>query len=326
MSAESPDANGQEMPMKARPAPKLRMGADHLESGLAEVGKRHRAFVSNLPLGPRVFLPTLAREVGGYFPQGVVVLGGSPGAGKTALAHAVSATAGCAAVVISLEMAANVLIDRHISRATGRWLSEIRSGALPPETWDKLFHETTGSMPHVGFIDGTRGGVTRKIISDAAKIARAESGSEHLLIVIDSFHSWMRGYEPGSNGARREPRDILERSLHGIGQLSSELEATIFLITEQSKAAMESDRQEASADSRVFAYISELVLMLTRDREIDADSNGEVPVRLTIGKNRHGAPGGRIELQFCGGKMSFRENPLGGRTIESASKGKRRTK
>jgi replicative DNA helicase len=309
--------DSQETPKEGAQAPRLRMVQDYLQEGRGEAARRHHAYLKGTPLGPKVYLQTLAREIGGCLPQGVTVVSGSPGGGKTSLAHELCANAGCAAVVVSLEMTATVLIDRHLARATKTWLSDIRSGKLPPEKWEELFDETMAGMPHVGLVDGTRGGVSRQIISDAAQVAREESESDHLLLVIDSFHSWMRGFEPDKNSTSGDARINIERSLHGIGQLGSQLNASILLITEQSKASMDSDRQESSADSRVFAYISELVINLTRDRTIDADSNGEVPVLLTVGKNRHGAPGGRINLQFCGGKMTFRENPVGGRTIES---------
>jgi hypothetical protein len=40
---------------------------------------------------------------------------------------------------------------------------------------------------------------------------------------------------------------------------------------------------------------------------VQADVDGEIPIRATLPKNRHGANGVQVDMRFNGGFMAFRE-------------------
>jgi hypothetical protein len=95
--------------------------------------------------------------------------------------------------------------------------------------------------------------------------------------------------------------------LQSLQRFAADLNCSVFIVAEQNRASMGTDRQEASAGSRVYEYSAELIVALTRDRDAKPDTNGEVPIVASLVKNRHGDAGEKIDLRFSGRLMTFRE-------------------
>jgi replicative DNA helicase len=291
------------MPEPVPNAPLIRL-RDLIAEGFDEATKRHDALKNDTSLGPKVALSSkLSRAIGGRIPLGVSVMHGAPGTAKTALVNQLAAEAGCPSILVTCEMRPLVLLHRHAARVTKTFLSKFTSGELPPDEWKALIERTVEALPDLSILDGTRGPVPIERIRECAEEAKAEAEAAHLLVVIDSAHSWVRG--SGATGATEY--DATNAALQSLQRLSADQSCSVFIVAEQNRASMGTDRQEASAGSRVYEYSAELIVALTRDREAKLDTNGEVPILATLAKNRHGDAGERIDLRFSGRLMTFRE-------------------
>jgi replicative DNA helicase len=283
--------------------PRLTHLADLLDAGLAEATARHDAYANGTPLGPAIGLSAgLSRELCGSLPIGLTVLHGPPGSAKTALANQLAAEAKCPALIVTCEMAPLELLRRHAARVTKTYLSKFRTGQLAPSEWLSLMRRTVATMPEVAVLDGTAAPIALDVLRDAAEATKGDAA--HLLVVVDSLHSWVRG--SGLLETLNE-YEATNAALHALQRLSAELRCAVLVVAEQNRASMGSNRQEAAAGSRVFEYAAEVVVALERDRDAVPDADDEVPIFATLAKNRLGAAGKRIELRFAGGFMRFRE-------------------
>lgn len=277
---------------------------DILDETVALAAQRHDAYNTGEALGPRVVLsPKLSREICGHFPIGVSVLHGPPGSAKTALANQLAAEAGCPALIVTCEMSPVVLLQRQTARVTRTHISKFSTGELTPELCRSLVTQTIATMPNLALLDCTGAPVSMSFLREAAIATRGES--DHLLVVVDSMHSFVR-----RSGAAREGIDdrvSTNQAIDALQCLAADAKCAVLIIAEQNRASQGSDRQEAAADTRVFEYAAELIIALSRDRSIREDVNGEFPVTATLAKNRNGSPGTVIDLRFSGRFMTFRE-------------------
>jgi replicative DNA helicase len=249
--------------------------------------------------------PRDSAERCGHFPIGVSVLHGPPGSAKTALANQLAAEAGCPALIVTCEMSPVVLLQRQTARVTRTHISKFSTGELAPDLCRALVIQTIEAMPDLAILDATRAPVSMTFLRESATVTRDVGESGHLLIVIDSMHSFVRRSGAARDGI--DDRIATNQAIDALQQLAAELRCSILIIAEQNRASQGSDRQEAAADTRVFEYAAELIIALSRDRTIREDALGEFPVTATLAKNRHGSPGTVIDLRFSGRFMTFRE-------------------
>jgi replicative DNA helicase len=279
----------------------------------AEYKRQYEAVAEGRALGPVLTsTPKLGAAIGGCLPVGVTILHGPPGAGKTALANQFAAEAGCPALIVSFEMAFLELLHRQAARVTKTYVDRFRSRALTPAQWLHDMRRTVATMPDLRFVDATRGRVTMPAIRAHAEATRGNS--EHLLIVVDSAHSWIRR----TRGEATE-YDAIGTLLDSLQSIAHELSAAVLVVAEQNRVSLGSDRQDAARGSGAFEYSGEIVIALSRDN-VPADADGEIPICATLAKNRYGEQGPRFDLRFCGRRMAFREGD--GTAIVSRKNGK----
>jgi replicative DNA helicase len=299
------------------PTPRLIRPCDLLTEALELATARHRAYSTGSALGPRITLsPKLDRELCGHVPNGVTILLGSPGSSKTAFVNQLAAQAECPALLVTLEMNPVTLLHRHTARVTRTHVSKFRTGELDPDLCRSLFMRTIETMPGLAFLDGTRAPVTVSDILDAALKTRGDA--PHLLVVLDSLHAWVRGSGAVVAGGASE-YTATSAAVSALQRIAADIECAVFVVSEQNRSSMGSDRQEAGADSRAIEYGAEVVIALSRDRGIREDENDEVPVTATLAKNRDGSPGTTIDLRFCGRFMTFREGDGTANVVASAA-------
>lgn len=289
-----------EAPPVSADVPRLSRLGDLLSDWAAEATAAHEAYRTNAPRGPVTGLPTLDRELGGFLAPGVHILHAGPGAGKTALALQIAATAGCPALYVSAEMAVLELFRRVVARTTGVFLGRLRSGELAPNDSLKLAQHAAAAAPGLVFADATSAFASPEWLRSVADVIRGES--DHLLIVVDSVHSWAEALE-----ADLAEYERLNAAIGGLRTLAGRLDCPVLAIAERNRASMKSGGLSASAGSRRFEYGGESVLDLGREENATADANSEIPVTLTLAKNRHGSPGRKINLKFHGAMQRFTE-------------------
>ncbi len=281
--------------------PRLTRLADLLLDWEADAIAAHACYIEGTPRGPLTQLPTLDRELGGAILPGVHFLDASPGAGKTALASQIAATAQCPALYVTAEMAVLELFRRHTARVTGTYLGKFKTGELSPAISLGLARQAAAAAPELAYVDATRAPAYPTWLAERAEVLRGRAA--HFLIVIDSVHSWAEAFPV------REVTeyDALNAAIASLRGLASQLGCAVLGIAERNRTAMSKGGLSASAGSRKFEYGSESVWSLDRKEDAQPDAAGETEITLTLQKNRNGAPGRRVRLKFHGALQRFRE-------------------
>ena len=286
---------------EAPPAPRLTRLGDLLEDWSADAEAAHQARVAGVPRGPTTNLDNLDRELGGALADGVHIVHGGPGIGKTAFVLQVAAECGCSALFVTCEMAPLELLRRHTARVTTTYMGRLKSGEFTPA--DSLAKARTAAQaaPDLVIADATHAWADPDWLRQAAEVTRGDA--QHLLIVVDSVHSWAEGMP-----VQASEYDALNGALAALRKLAADLSCPILATAERNRARMEGGGLHAAAGSRRFEYGSETVLELDRDGDDPPDAAGQSAVTLTIAKNRNGTPGRKVDLFFQGALQRFRED------------------
>jgi len=269
----------------------------------AEAALLHAAHESGQQRGAVTGIARLDAEISGALAPGIHILHGSPGSGKTAFGLQTAATCGCPALIVTCEMSPIELLRRITARVTGTYLGRFKTGELSPEESGRLVREAVATVPHIALLDATQVAVSvERIAQAAAKVKLLDPTSKHLLIIVDSLHSWADGAAPSMNEYER-----LNTAIDALRRVSQHLQCPMLCIAERNRAAMTSGGLSAGAGTRKIEYGAETVIDLEAEKDRTEDAHGNVQVVLTLAKNRHGTPGKRINLAFHGATQSFKE-------------------
>lgn len=284
------------------PTPRLYPLASLLGEAVNEATEAHEARRTGQPRGPITRLKRLDEEIGGALPKdALTMILGNTGTGKTAFAGQIAAHCGCPSVFLTTEMAPVELLRRHTARETGVFLGRLKSGEMPPAEFERLVSQTARQLSALTIADATTAYASVTYLADVMEAAKGEA--KHAVLVIDSLHTWARGSGTGAN-----EYDTLNEHLTALGRLAKHAHCSIVIICELNRAAIKdgaAGNPNAGAGTRFIEYSADLLFDLTAKKE--TDGGGEKEVVLTVGKNRNGAPGKTIKLEFNGGLMRFRE-------------------
>jgi len=261
---------------------------DHLER-LEEQGGDH---ITGLPTG---FLD-LDRQLSGLQPSNLIVVGGRPGTGKTALglgmaAHA-AAHAGAKVLIFSLEMTEEELGGRLLAAEARVNSADIRDGRLSPGEWVRI-NAAVGKLSEVPiFIDDN----PHLTIMELRAKARRHQSREGLDLVVIDYLQLMSGR------ARAESRQVevseISRSLK---ILARELQVPVVALSQLSRnLEMRADKRPVLADLRESGSLeqdADVVMFLYRDELYNSDSPQRGTAEVILSKHRNG-PTGVTHLAF----------------------------
>lgn len=268
------------------------------------------ARISGQPCGAMSGFPSLDRELCGAFAPGVHAIHGNAGAGKTAFCLQLASSCQCPALFVTCEMSPVELLRRHTARITNTYLGRLKSGEFRVEDALKLARRAIEAAPQMAFVDATRAPARPFAdpqnpksfnLLEAARITRGDS--PHLLIIIDSLHSWASAWR----FAAASEYDTLNQAIEGLQRLAAELQCPILFVSERNRSSMEAGGLNAGAGTRRIEYSAETIIDLNRSSEIKEDADGKVPITLRLEKNRHGAAGKKVLLKFHGATQCFSE-------------------
>jgi replicative DNA helicase len=271
-----------------------------LEDWQADAEAAHQAKTTGKPRGPVTGLAALDRELGGCLHPGVNIVHGTPGVGKTAFCLQVACHCGCPALFVTCEMSPLELFRRVTARATGTFLGRLKSGELSPAESLALARRGVQAAPLLAFADATQAFAAPAWIREVALAVRGDS--PHLLLVVDSIHSWAEAAPGGLT-----EYDALNAGLAALRALSHELACPVLAVAERNRASMATGGLSAGAGTRKIEYGAEAVIDLSRPEDTKPDAKGEVPVTAKLAKNRHGAVGGVVKLRWHGALQRFEE-------------------
>ncbi len=255
----------------------------------ADVKTRHEAKEAGKALGPTTGLPKIDATLGGSLASGLHILHGQAGTGKSALALQIAASCGCPCLFLTAEMSTLECFRRIVCRTTRTFAGKFKNGEMHPSKARDLATRTIKSIPYLAFVDASTAPARIDDLTRFAQDVRKHlgDGNQHLLIIVDSVHSWVRGW-----AGTGEEYDGLNEGLKLLRQLSQTLDAAVLGIAERNRVS-KAGGLSASAGSRMFEYSAESVLDLDfKDGEkTQADANGDKQLKITFSKNRHGKTG-----------------------------------
>ena len=280
--------------------PQLCRFADLLSAWENDAAAAFDARVNKLPRGPLTNFPKLDKALNGCLAPGLHIAHGQPGAGKSAFALQIATECGCAALYVTCEMAPLELLRRHTARVTGTYLGRLKSGELLPSDSLELAKRAVRQAPLLAFVDATQSYASPLFLRDCALIVKGQE--KHLLIIVDSLHSWAEGAPTGAT-----EYETLNAGISALRTLSHQLGCPILAVSERNRDSMKSGGLSAGAGTRKIEKGAETVLQLHRDPTEREDGGGEVRLEISLEKNRHGTVGKVMDVMFHGAKQQFRQ-------------------
>ena len=243
----------------------------------------------------------LDKATTGLHPGNLVVLAGRPAMGKTTLGVNIAenvAINGGTALVFSLEMPAEDLVERSVARAGGINTMALREAKLTEDDYARLSAALSKLNGTNLMIDADPATATvPQIRRKAIRIKRERRLS---LIVID-YLQLMRG----EGGNRNEEIGGITR---GLKLLARELDVPIILLSQLNRGVEErTEKRPMMSDLRESGAIeqdADVILMAYRDVYYNPTSNLKCFAEIIIRKQRMG-PTGTVPLIFQGEYSRF---------------------
>lgn len=270
-------------------------------------------------LGIKTGFDALDRKTLGL--DGLIVLGGIAGQGKTSLALQLAFEAsdcGTPTLFYSLEMPRRAILTKLLNRLSRVDYSEIllrgRVGLGTDEV--KRLERGRGLVKAIGekfYIRSRERGeadITFETVEREINILKAQHGAEKVFVVVDHLQVF-----PADNYKDQIDKEgILINGFKGISERTG---ATILLISQKNKAGFTQKGGLQSIKGSVdIVYLADVVMFLEDPQAGELDDliasewgSGEArAIDLILAKNRYNAPG-KIELQFNGRFSEFTEKP-----------------
>jgi replicative DNA helicase len=287
-------------PAATAPQPRLYALSQLLPDWQSDAEAAYDARVNGLPRGPLTGIKKLDLELNGALSPGVHVVHGEPGAGKTAFVLQVASSCQCPALLVTCEMGPLELLRRLTARVTETYLGRLKSGEMRPADSLTLARRAIESAPQLTIVDATQAYASPVYLREVAQNAKGES--RHLLIVVDSLHSWV---ESALSDATEY--EAINAGLASLRAFSHQLSCSVLAVVERNRESMKKEVQSSGAGTRKIEYGAETVIALQRDEQAREDGAGEIPIVAKFAKNRNGAAGKSVRLKFNGALQRFTE-------------------
>lgn len=237
----------------------------------------------------------------------LIVLAARPSMGKTALAlniaHNVATMSGVPALIFSLEMSKEQLVDRLLAAEAGVDAWNLRTGNLTDSDFEKI-GQAMGPLSEAKiYIDDTPS-IT---VSDLRTKARREAHQHDLgLIIVDYLQLMSGGSRFGGDANRVQEISEISRGLKGIAR---ELNLPVLALSQLSRSVESRHPQIPQlADLRESGSIeqdADVVAFIYREEYYNPETDRKNLTDIFIKKHRNGPTGG-LELYFDRDKQRFR--------------------
>ncbi|MBL1177614.1 replicative DNA helicase [Pantanalinema sp. GBBB05] len=277
-------------------------GLRHISEILHEEFNRMQAVeAGQAAVGVPTGFTELDKMTGGLKPENLVIVGGRPGDGKTALTVNVLrnvAAQGADAMLFSLEMSGGEIGRRILSAETrieSDRLSEVR---IHPDEWETIAYAIANVSEAGIWIDESQCISTANIISrchqkqselDAISRANPDKPPRRIgLICIDYLHLMLDG---SSDNEVKE----LGRITRECKQMARKLKCPVMLLSQLNREVEgQANKRPKAKDLRGSGAIeqdADLILMLYRDERHNPDTPDRGIAEVLVEKNRHGRTG-----------------------------------
>ncbi len=263
-----------------------------------------KELVTGVPTG----YTDLDKMTAGLQPSDLVIVAGRPSMGKTAFALNIieyattHADKPVPAVIFSLEMSKEQLVQRMLCSLAKVDAGRLRTGHLGESDWPKLTMAAGQLNETQIYIDDTPAISVLELRSKARRL-KAEHG---LGLIIVDYLQLMRGSNPES---RQQEISEISRSLKA---LAKELELPVVALSQLNRSLesrtdkrpmmadlRESGAIEQDADVIMFVYREAVYCEDCKSREKTCEKGHDKDAEIIIGKQRNG-PIGTVHLTFRG--------------------------
>ena len=266
----------------------------------AEARRQQREITGNAVLGVPTGVAQLDSLLGG-FTEGLYLLAGPPGMGKTTLALqiAAAATRDVPVVVVTFEHApANLTLKLLCARAgvnlrdVQRGFADLAKLRMAAEDWQPV-------AERLAVVEGSSQLTVAHVRAQARRALRQHQ-AERCLVIVDYLQLWAKVAEDlRGNFSVRERVEMLGGLLR---ELALGLHSPVLALASQNRSAGNYGNGKGSAaldslkESGDLEYAADVVLFLTEAQERLATPPARA-VELTVAKNRHGETG-KVGLIF----------------------------
>lgn len=280
-------------------------------SGAEEARERVQAGGDPLP-GIRSGIDAFDEILGG-FQEGLTIVGGGPGIGKTTYALQTARYAAeheAPVLFVTYENSPEGLTRKGLCSIEGLNPRDVRRGQVPAETVRAAAKRWQRETRRLAFVEGTADLTTNRIRTKAKRHA-ARFGADRCLIVLDYLQLFAKRSEQFEYES--DQRERVQKAGNEIRAAGMSLRSPVLAIASQSRKAGNyggddaqenetgSARLDSLKESGDLEYSADAVAFLTPPiSNPDRASRTVEPNRavdLTIAKNRHGETG-RVELVF----------------------------
>src|SRR5262245_24104290 len=266
----------------------------------AESRRRQREETGSAVLGVTTGLTQLDNILGGLS-EGLYLLAGPPGMGKTTLALqvAAAATKDVPAVIVTFEHAPANLTLRLLCARAGVNLRDVQRGYADLAKLRHTAEAWTSVAQRLAVVEGSSQ-LTVAHVRAQARRAMRQHQAERCLVVVDYLQLWAKvAEELRGNFSVRERVDMLGGLLR---EMALALRSPVLALASQNRSAGNYGNGKGSAaldslkESGDLEYAADVVVFLTEAQERLATPPARA-VELTVAKNRHGDTG-KVGLIF----------------------------
>ena len=314
----------------------LKLLGTRIDGALAQIEEAYQAQGTGAA-GVGTGLACLDRKIGGLKPSKLYVLAGRTSMGKTALAENIAfaaARAGLRPAFFSLEMTAEDVIQREISRITGIASDKVNNGWLSEAEMDQVIATRNALSDLPLMVDDSTDVSVAGIRARTRRMKRA-AGVD--MVIID-YLQLMSGDRMGGRVQRHEEIGQITRGIKT--GIAKDLGVPVVLLSQLSRQVenrddkrphlsdlRESGSIEQDADVVMFLYREEYYLKNEKPQRrpgeaddkfeareriwVDRLSRASDQAEIIIAKQRNG-PTGSVHVEFDGPRMRFHEDEAAG--------------
>jgi replicative DNA helicase len=240
-----------------------------------------------LSLGVPTGFTDLDTLTNGFHPGQMIIIAARPGVGKSTLALDVARNAsvkhGLTSVIFSLEMSKTEITMRLLSAEAGIKLSQMRSGKMQDQDWQKIVKRMSEISDAPLFIDDSPNMTMMEI---RAKARRLKQKNDLKLIVLDYLQLMSSGKKVES---RQQEVSEFSRQMK---LLAKELEVPVIAISQLNRGPEQrTDKRPMLSDLRESGSLeqdADMVILVHRPDVFESDDPRAGEADLIVAKHRNG--------------------------------------
>ena len=249
-------------------------------------------------------------KTAGLHNSDLILIAARPAMGKSAFALNIATNAALKAkvpaVLFSLEMSKEQMVNRILCSEAMVDSNKVRTGKIDDDDWIKLA-DTMGDLSEAPiYIDDTPGISINEIRAKCRKLKLEKNIG---LVVID-YLQLVQGSSKRAQGSREQEISEISRSLK---ILAKELDCPVVALSQLSRAPEQrADHRPMLSDLRESGSIeqdADIVMFLYRDEYYNPDTEKKNIGEVIVAKNRHGETG-TVELVWFGGIQKFADKMI----------------